>query len=67
MTLSVSLVEEAILNYAALPPQFEGWRRYRIEYLSDDATFDIHEETIYLPPHVDAQELEDYLNKVISK
>lgn len=63
--VSLSLTEEFILNYDALPPQFKGWRRYRIEYQSDDAINDIWEETIYLPPTVDSFEIEDYLNKVI--
>ncbi len=65
MTVSVSLVEEIILNYAALPKQFDGWRRYRIEYESPDAMHDIWEETIYLPSRADAYKLEKYLNGII--
>lgn len=64
--IRVSLVEEFILNYSALPKQFDGWRRYRIEYLSSDAAYDIHEETIYLPPQADAYKLEKYLNRMMN-
>ncbi len=67
MKIEVSLVEEMILNYAALPPEFYGWRRYRIEYLSDERAYDFHEETIYLPPGFDADKLENYLNRGIRK
>jgi len=67
MNIDVSLVEEMILNYAALPPEFDEWRRYRIEYLSDERAYQFHEETIYLPPGFDAYKLENYLNRGIRK
>lgn len=67
MSIAVSLVEEMILNYSALPPEFDGWRRYRIEYLSDERIYQFHEETIYLPPGFDAYKLENYINKGIRR
>lgn len=63
--MQVSLVEEMIQNYSALPKQFDGWRRYRIEYLAPDAHYQIHEDTIYLPPQADAYKLENYLNRMM--
>jgi len=57
-----SLTEEMILNYAALPPSLNGWRRFRIEYGFECGC---PEETIYLPPTVTHEQLdliEDILN-----
>lgn len=51
--LPVSLTEELILNYAALPPQFEGWRRYRVEFGGCNECC-IKETPIYLPMCADS-------------
>jgi hypothetical protein len=48
----VSLTEEMILNYKALPKQLNGWRYYRIEY-GGHAQDCFMERPIYLPPHAD--------------
>lgn len=58
-TTHPSLVEECIQNYDALPPSLKGWRRYRIEYGFECSC---PEGIIYLPPHVDADIIEDLLN-----
>jgi len=55
----VSLVEQAVMNYDALPPRLKGWRCYRIEYGHECAC---PEDFIYLPPHVDADLIEDIIN-----
>lgn len=49
----VSLTEEFILNYDALPPELNGWRYYRIEYggCNEDCFM---ERPIYLPPMANA-------------
>ena len=49
----VSLTEEMILNYAALPPELDGWRYYRIEYVGPNECC-FMERPVYLPPCVDA-------------
>lgn len=49
----VSLTEEFILNYDALPKQLAGFRRYRIEY-NGHAEACVKEQTIYLPRNADA-------------
>lgn len=54
------LVEEAILNYRALPPSLKGWRRFRIEYGHECSC---PEGIIYLPPEADAEVIERELNK----
>lgn len=59
-TTRPSLTGEAILNYDALPPSLKGWMRYRIEYGFECAC---PEETIYLPPWVDPDEIEAILNR----
>jgi hypothetical protein len=59
--MDVELVEEFIMNPAALPSEFAGWRRYRIEY-GGHAEQCLLEETIYLPAHVDADALEALIN-----
>lgn len=51
--VSVSLTGEGIMNYAALPPELDQWRRYRIEY-GGHAMSCFMEQTIYLPPYADA-------------
>ena len=56
--VGVSLTEEFILNYSALPKEFEGWRRYRIEY-GGHAESCIKECVIYVPPGFDPFKLED--------
>ena len=53
-----SLVEEAILNYDAMPPSLKGWRRYRIEYGFECGC---PEGLIYLPPWVDPDKIEELL------
>ncbi len=62
----ISLTEEMILNYSALPKEFDGWRRYRIEYYSD-GPYDFHEETIYVPPMFDINKFEDYFDRMVRK
>jgi hypothetical protein len=49
----VSLVEEFILNYSALPPELENWRYYRCE-LGGHAESCFMELPIYLPRNADA-------------
>ena len=49
----VGLTEELILNYAALPPELDGWRYYRIE-MGGHAQSCFMECPIYLPRCVDA-------------
>ena len=49
----VSLTEEFILNYSALPPELDRWRYYRCEY-GGHAQSCFMECPIYLPPCVDA-------------
>jgi hypothetical protein len=53
----ISTVEEFILNYKALPPEMDGWRRYRIEY-GGHAESCIKECVIYVPPRFDIMALE---------
>lgn len=54
------LVEQAILNYAALPPSLYGWRMYRIEYGFECAC---PEGVIYLPPEVNPDHIESIINR----
>lgn len=57
-----SLTEEMIMNYDALPPSLNGWRRFRIEYGFECGC---PEGLIYLPPEnvYDAADIiEDVLN-----
>lgn len=56
----VSLTGEAILNYAGLPRYMakEGWQRYRIEYGFECSC---PETTIYLPPNVDPERIEEII------
>ena len=49
----VSLTEEFILNYSALPKELDGWRYYRCEY-NGHAQSCVKETPIYLPPRADA-------------
>jgi hypothetical protein len=49
----VSLTEEMILNYKAVPPELDGWRYYRIEY-GGHANSCFMERPIYLPPGANA-------------
>jgi len=53
-----SLVEEFILNDEFLPGGMKGWRRFRIEYGFECSC---PEGTIYLPPEVDPDTIEDLL------
>jgi len=53
----ISTTEEMILNYKALPPEMDGWRRYRIEY-GGHAEACIKECVIYVPPKFDIMALE---------
>lgn len=60
----VNLVEEMILNPDALhcpwhPKAMDGWRRYRLEYGYECSC---PEGVVYLPPNIDAQALEDWIN-----
>ncbi len=54
-----SLVEQMILNPDALPPSLKDWRCYRIEYGFECSC---PEGLIYLPHHVDSDEIEKLLN-----
>lgn len=59
----ISLTEEIMFNppHCSLHPNAtKGWRRYRIEYGFECGC---PEGTIYLPPDVDRQEIEDLLEK----
>lgn len=49
----VSLTEEMVLNYSALPPELDGWRYYRIEY-GGHGCHCIMERPVMLPPRADA-------------
>jgi hypothetical protein len=53
----VSLTEQFILNYAALPPEFDSWRYYRVEYggCNEDC---FKEMPIFLPPAADPEIIE---------
>ena len=44
----VSLTEEFILNYKALPPELDGWRYHRIEYGGPNECC-FMERPVYLP------------------
>jgi len=63
----ISLVEEFILNETALPPYMRsakrhlGWRAYRMEYGFECGC---PEGRIWLPPWVDSEKFEAYLNRV---
>ena len=46
----VSLTEEMVLNYKALPPKLNNWRRSRIEY-GGHAQSCFMEQIIYYPPN----------------
>ena len=61
---AISFTEEMILNYDALPEKMYGWRRYRIEYGFECSC---PEGTVYLPPDVDADKLEDFINALVEK
>lgn len=52
--LWIGLTEYAVFNH---PPEMDGWRMYRIEYggVNKDQ---LTEGTIWLPPHVDAEDVE---------
>lgn len=51
--VSVSLTEEFILNYKALPEQLNNWRYYRLEF-GGHAESCFMERPIYLPPYANA-------------
>jgi hypothetical protein len=51
-----------IMNYDALPPEFLGWRNFRIEY-GGHAQDCIMERVIYVPPNFDVYKFEDELRK----
>jgi hypothetical protein len=53
-----------ILNEDYLPGTMRGWRRYRIEYGFECGC---PEGAVYLPPHVDAGELEELLLKWVEQ
>jgi len=59
--LYVDVVEEAIMNYDALPGEMRGWRRLRIEY-GGHAEACLLETVVYLPPDADVERLERLLN-----
>jgi hypothetical protein len=47
--VSVSATGEGVMNYAALPPELNGWRRSRLEY-GGHAEQCFMEKIIYYPP-----------------
>ena len=47
--VSVSAVGECIMNYKALPPELDGWRRCRLEY-GGHAEQCFMEQIVYFPP-----------------
>lgn len=49
----VSLTEEFVMNYGALPPELDGWRYYRVEYGGPNECC-FKEMPVYLPPRADA-------------
>ena len=51
--VSVSLTEEFVLNYAAVPKELYGWRYYRIE-MGGHAQSCFKEVPVWLPPHANA-------------
>ena len=53
----VTTTEEFILNYAALPKEFEDWRYYRIEYYGD-GPYAIKECSFFAPPWFDRDTFE---------
>lgn len=55
--LWVTTTEEFILNYAALPKEFEDWRYYRIEYYGD-GPYAIKECSFFAPPWFDRDTFE---------
>jgi hypothetical protein len=50
--VSVSATGEGIMNYAALPPELDGWRRSRLEY-GGHAQSCFMEKIVYHPPGSD--------------
>jgi hypothetical protein len=63
MKIPVSLTEYGIFNW---PKGLEGWRFYRIEYGGCNE-FCLEEQTIWLPPNADPQDLEKLFKKWQSK
>jgi hypothetical protein len=61
--VSISTTEEMILNFDGLPKQFNGWRRYRIEYLNEFG-HSFHEETLYVPPGFDIEAFDETLERL---
>ena len=51
--IHVSLTEEMVLNYKALPPELDGWRYYRVEYGGPNECC-FMEKPIWLPLHANA-------------
>ena len=49
----VSLTEEGVMNYSALPPELDGWRYHRIEYGGPNE-YCFMERPVMLPPRADA-------------
>ena len=47
--IPVSLTEEFVLNYSALPKELNGWRYYRIEFGGCNESCFL-ERPVYLPP-----------------
>jgi len=60
----INLIEQAAFNYPH--PELEGWRFYRIEY-GGHAERCYYEGSIWLPPHVDPTEFEEYLADIQEK
>lgn len=59
--IAVFLTEEMVLNYSALPPELDGWRRYRVEYGGVNGLC-VLEETIYLPESLDPRKIEKLIH-----
>lgn len=58
--MRISLIEYAVFNY---PIGMEGNRFYRIEY-GGHAQDCLAEGTIWLPPHVNQEDVEEWLMKL---
>jgi hypothetical protein len=56
----VDAVEEAIMNYGAIPEGMNGWRRYRLEYGGHAQECEM-ECIIYLPPWASAEAIEQMI------
>lgn len=59
--MRMELTEQGVFRYPH--PSMDGWRYYRIEYYAG-GPYDVEEQGIWLPPHVDPCEVEDFFDKL---